>query len=314
MPFFTVVVPLFNKAKFIGAAIESILSQTFTDYEIIIVDDQSTDGGKQVVSNYTDPRIKVIAHSVNKGLSASRNTGVREAASKFIAFLDADDTWKPHFLRKIHEMISLFPDAGIFATAYEEHYPGNIVLPIRNNLELKPGEMNLVADFFTAASKQPILCYIAAVLKREVFETVGYFDETITLGEDVDYNIRANLNYSLAYYNIPSACYTIYSENQITKGNINTKKVTDFNKYESFVKQNPSLKTYLDINRYIIAMEYKLAGNKAAFVEYKNQIDPENLTSRQKFLLNAPATIARIIRKSKVFLLKNGIRLTSFRK
>ncbi|HEX8562855.1 MAG TPA: glycosyltransferase family 2 protein [Flavobacterium sp.] len=312
MSFFSVVIPLYNKQAFVAQTLESVLTQTFQDFEILVVDDCSTDGGKDVVRQFTDTRIKLISHETNKGLSAARNTGIKSSQADYIAFIDADDRWKPQFLQKIDEMTRLFPDAGIFATAYEEVHPGNISVAIHKNVDINNGEMAIINDFFLAASKQPILWYGSAVVKKEVFGKVGDFDETITWYEDVDFNIRANLHYNLAYYNSSCALYTIASQNQITRTNIDSRVVCNLSEYEKYTASRPSLKLFLDINRYALAMEYKLAGNTSAFEEHSSAINPASLTKPQKILLGLAPGAARLIRNFKLFLLRHGIRLTTF--
>src|SRR6478735_1139624 len=127
MPFFSVVIPVFNKETFIEKTIKSVLEQTFDDFEIIVVNDFSTDGSLDIVSKIDSDKIKVIQHDKNKGLSATRNTGIRNSNSNYIAFLDADDIWKPTFLEKIHSLILQFPEAKLFATNYEELYPNDAI-------------------------------------------------------------------------------------------------------------------------------------------------------------------------------------------
>lgn len=313
MPYFSIVIPLYNKEKYVANTLRSILSQTFADYEIIIIDDCSTDQSLAVVQGFENERVRIISHNKNKGLSAARNTGIRHAQSQYITFLDADDTWKPLFLKKIAELISKFPEAGIFATGYEEIHSQDLALEVHKNLAFKEGEMAIVPDFFTANSHQPIFCYSCVAIKKEVFENAGYFDESISLGEDVDFNIRANLRYSLAYYNGVCASYTIVSENQITTSDINNKAITDFDKYEQFTADRPSLKKYLDINRYVLAMDYKISGNREKFLELVSGMDRKNLTSRQVVLLHSPVFVIRLARKVKKVLLGKGRRLTTFR-
>lgn len=310
MPFFSVVIPLYNKEKFVLATLDSIAAQTFTDYEIIVVDDASTDGSLSVAEKF--PReINIISHDKNKGLSAARNTGIRNAESDLIAFVDADDVWKPDFLEKMHTLIHKFPEAGIYASGYEEKYPG-LTLNVHKNIDFSEGEMSLVTDFFKANLHQPIFWYGSAVVRREVFDAVGNFDESITYGEDTDFNIRAGLKYQLAYYNGALASYTMASENQITRSSLNDKVVTDFAKYEPEAKQNLSLKKYLDINRYILAIEYKLSGNKEKFEKLASGIDAKSLTRKQLFFLNASVGTIKLFRKVKKFFLGKGIRLTTF--
>ena len=100
IPQVSVVIPLYNKAPYIDRALRSVLAQTFQDFEVIIVDDGSTDGGAKIVKSTTDKRIKLIQQK-NSGVSAARNRGIQESKSKLIAFLDADDEWKSRFLEVI---------------------------------------------------------------------------------------------------------------------------------------------------------------------------------------------------------------------
>ena len=103
MSFFTVIIPLYNKENFIQKTIESVLNQSFDDFEILIIEDCSTDNSKKKVLEIQSDKVKLIQHLQNKGLSASRNTGIQNANSNYVAFLDADDYWQPNFLE---EMIS----------------------------------------------------------------------------------------------------------------------------------------------------------------------------------------------------------------
>lgn len=118
-PFFSVVIPLYNKQNYIKETIKSVLNQTFQDFEIVIVNDGSKDDSVKVVESIQDDRIKLV-HQENSGVSVARNMGIKEANAKYIAFLDADDLWLPEFLQTIYELIQNFPDAGLYATAYKK--------------------------------------------------------------------------------------------------------------------------------------------------------------------------------------------------
>ena len=118
----SVVIPLYNKARYVVRAVNSVLSQSYNDFELIIVNDGSTDGGERLISDIKDPRLHLVNQS-NAGVSAARNRGINEAAADHIAFLDADDEWKKGFLESMLNLHSKHPNAGLFASAYEIFFP-----------------------------------------------------------------------------------------------------------------------------------------------------------------------------------------------
>lgn len=114
---FSVIIPLYNKSHTIVSTLSTVLHQTFKEYEIVIVDDGSTDDGVQIINNYTsDTRIRIIEQE-NQGVSVARNTGVKHAKHDYIAFLDGDDEWLPEYLSKMKEAIKQFPNSEMFCSA-----------------------------------------------------------------------------------------------------------------------------------------------------------------------------------------------------
>ena len=113
----SVVIPLYNKERYIERAVYSVLSQTFQQFEIVIVNDGSTDGSVSVIERMNNPLIRLI-HQKNGGVSAARNRGIEEARFEYIAFLDADDEWKENHLEVIAGLIRKFPECGVFGTSY----------------------------------------------------------------------------------------------------------------------------------------------------------------------------------------------------
>ena len=116
-PTISVIIPLYNKARYIGRALDSVFAQTYHDYEIIVVDDGSTDNGGEIVRQYSDTRLRMICQA-NAGPGAARNRGIGESSAGFLAFLDADDEWMPEFLQKSLAMLRNNPDCGLTASAY----------------------------------------------------------------------------------------------------------------------------------------------------------------------------------------------------
>lgn len=315
MPFFSIVIPLYNKKNFIKNTILSVLNQSFQDFEIIIVEDCSTDDSKKRVDEINSDKLKIIQHTVNKGLSASRNTGIKSASSDYIAFLDADDLWMPNYLEKIYDLIHKFPEASLYATNYEEVYPNQIkILP---KTKLKSTEIDLIIeDFFLTNLSQTIYCPSSFCVKKPVFETVGCFNENIEIGEDVDFNIKSNYYFKLAYSQKPLVQYIIFAENQITHSSIKSKAMIDFSVYDNISKENVPLKKYLDFNRYIMAKRFKLEYDFDNYYKMKNEIDANSkksgLNYKQLFLLNAPVFLLKLIGKTKLYFLKKGYKFSTY--
>jgi len=117
MPEVSVVIPLYNKAPYIARALASVITQTCQDFEVIVIDDGSTDGGAEIVRRLDDTRIRVIRQE-NRGVSAARNRGIESARTDFIAFLDADDEWTPTHLEALLRLRDRYPHAGAYGTAY----------------------------------------------------------------------------------------------------------------------------------------------------------------------------------------------------
>lgn len=315
--FFSIIIPLYNKENFIVKTVNSVLNQTFQDFEIIIVEDCSTDTSKSIAYSIVSDKIKLIEHEKNKGLSASRNTGIKNASSDFIVFLDADDIFKVNCLEKIYSLIDKFPSAGLYATNYDEVYA--YTKKVKPTFSIKNNESDcIIDDYFEANLGQPIYSYSGVCIRKEVFENVGYFDTNITYGEDVDFNIRANLHYKLAYSFEPLVELIKFDTNQITNNGFWGKTIPDYDKYEKFSKENKNLKKFLDINRYMMANCYKKQNDFTNFYKLKNSIskDPKisGLNFKQRLLLNLPPNLLRFISKIKQFFLNNGIPFNSYSK
>ena len=150
-------------------AVNSILQQTFSDFEIIIVEDCSTDKSLEVITKIKSDKIKILHHESNKGLSASRNTGIKNSTAHYITFLDADDVWKSNYLEKINTLIQQFPGAKLYATNYEELYPNNLILLPKNNSSSIEKDI-IISDFFQISLAQPLYCSCSLCVDKSVFE------------------------------------------------------------------------------------------------------------------------------------------------
>jgi len=206
IPQVSVVIPLFNKEKYVGRAIESVLGQTFQDFELIVVDDGSTDKGPEIVKKFHDSRIK-LTDQPNCGVSVARNRGIAEARADLIAFLDADDEWRPTFLETIWKLRRLFPDTKVFATGYRMYrrarylYVPNFKIPKVSTLSL-----SRYISCCINSNVSPISSSSVAVEKQTLKE-IGAFPACQAHGEDLDTWFRLLERFTAAYYNEPLATY-----------------------------------------------------------------------------------------------------------
>jgi len=202
MPEVSVIIPTYNRSDFLYGAVASALSQTFQDFEIIVVDDASQDDTGRTVSGFNDTRIKYIRHETNKGGGAARNTGIRSAAGRYIAFLDDDDEWYPDKLRLQMERIESSSErvGGV--------YTGYLVVDrtsgkIRGQkIPRKAGD--LYRDLLKA---NPIGGSSMMLLKRECFDRVGLFDESLPCFQDRDLWIRVGKHFHYTYVKEPLVKY-----------------------------------------------------------------------------------------------------------
>ena len=181
---FSVIIPLYNKADTIKRAIDSVLSQTCPDFELIVVDDGSKDNGTEVVSAICDARIRLVRQA-NGGVSKARNRGIELAQAKHVTFLDADDEYLPDFLATLEHLIAKYPDAEIYGTGYYfETLDGKRNLPKINGLP--EGFEGIVENYFEIATKSSPLLWTGAVcVKNSAIRQFGGFPVGVTSGEDL---------------------------------------------------------------------------------------------------------------------------------
>lgn len=181
----SVVIPLYNKRQWVARAIRSVLSQSFRQFEVIVVDDGSTDGGQTIVQDIYDSRIRLITQS-NGGVSAARNRGTAEAKADLVAFLDADDEWYSTFLDTVLRLRESFPECIVFGTNYEYcDGRGNRHAAGIRRLRPMPWE-GILSDYFVAASHNaPPLCSSAIAVRQDAIRSVGGFPVGVKAGEDL---------------------------------------------------------------------------------------------------------------------------------
>ena len=190
-PTVSIVIPTYNRAQILPLALQSVLSQTYQDIEVIIVDDASTDNTGEVVQSIKDERIRYIRHPENKGGSAARNTGIRASRGEFIAFQDSDDEWLQDKLQKQMEAIQKGePETDIVYTGfYKEQENKRIYIPA-HNIKKKEGDIlgQLLRENFVATP--------TVLARKRDLEKVGMFDETLPRYQDWELAIRLAKQYT----------------------------------------------------------------------------------------------------------------------
>ena len=180
----SIIIPLYNKEASIATALRGVLAQTYQDFEVVVVDDGSTDGGAAVVETFTDPRIRLIRQE-NGGVSAARNRGIAEARGEHVAFLDADDEWMPEFLEEIAALQIEFSQCRAQSTAYVNHNGEEYNPIVLNRLPFK-GEHGVLTNYFEVAScSHPPVCSICVCIERALLQEIGGFPVGIKSGEDL---------------------------------------------------------------------------------------------------------------------------------
>lgn len=185
--FFSVVVPLYNKSYSIERCIDSVLNQGYKNYEIIIVNDGSTDNSMQIVlDNYQNEISKEIIKVLdqkNQGVSVARNNGVKAASFEYVCFLDADDEWKPEFLDKMSSLIRDCPLAHLYCLAHL--VSKNSSEPIKAKHGLSDSHYGYVDDFFYASSKGSVANSSKVCVNKATFLKIGGFPKGVVAGEDL---------------------------------------------------------------------------------------------------------------------------------
>jgi hypothetical protein len=209
-PEISVVVPLYNKEREIGRCIRSVLGQSFQNFELIVVNDGSTDGSADLVRASGDRRIRLI-EKANGGLASARNRGIDEASAELIAFLDADDQWCPEFLATILSSAKLHPEAGAYFTGFWIHrgngWARKVTIPRKYLLQDKP----LLKDYFATPRGSTIPSAFAAW--KKTFEKTGTFRQMF--GEDVDMWFRIAAFYPIGYSGATQAIWHLDASNRI---------------------------------------------------------------------------------------------------
>lgn len=294
----SVVIPLYNKAAYIYKSVDSVLQQTDSDFELIIVNDGSTDNSLEIVQQVKDNRIRIIDQP-NTGVSTARNIGVKAAKYNYIALLDADDWWDSHYLEEMQQLIHKYPDAGLWAAKYYKVKNGrNIEANIGLKKDFDEGYIDYI-NVYTKTMWMPITSS-SFITQKIVFEELNGYKAKLKIGEDFDLWIRIALKHNIAYLNKPLVYYNqdIEPENRAVSTNKFYDPECNFIFRLDYLKneeaKNPDLKQLLDNLRVYGLMKYHIF--KKHEQETKNiikQVDFNNQPLSVKFKYKFPILLIR---------------------
>ena len=248
----SVVIPLYNKKLYIGRTLDSVLSQTFTDFECIIVD-SSNDGSTEVVQTYTDPRIHHIIREQRTYLPIARNIGVELASSDLIAFVDADDEWTLDHLGSLVELSVKYPHAGVYTTPYIKlRLDSTPMVMIFAGIPKPPWDGYITRYFQVCLRGDVPICSSSCAIQKQVFKSLNGFNEQLIIaGEDQEMWGRIALQYPIAFTWKGSSIYhteatgrmcndpqkllitpvSQYLQEQLQAGKVNPKYIRDVKAY-----------------------------------------------------------------------------------
>ncbi|MBW4602816.1 MAG: glycosyltransferase [Calothrix sp. FI2-JRJ7] len=238
----SVIIPVYNAEKYVAATVDSVLSQTYQNFEILIIDDGSLDGSIEICRQFKDSRIKII-HQANRGLPGARNTGIRHAQGDYIAFVDADDIWTPDKLEKHVKHLDNSPTVGIsFCYSAFINEQGNLT-----GLYQRPRKLHDITPSYVLC-RNPVGNGSAAVIRREVFEAIKfqdnlygatedyYFDEALRRAEDIECWLRISILTHWRHEGIPEVL-TLY---RITSGGLSANALKQLEALETVIEKTRS--------------------------------------------------------------------------
>lgn len=284
LPKVSVIIPTYNRADLLPRAIGSVLNQTFRDFELIVVDDGSTDNTKEVVKEFQkkDERVRYIWRENSSGAAKPKNEGIKNSKGDYIAILDSDDKWLPG---KLQKQLELFENSSNPRVGFVSCHALVIDEKSGKKLEYKiPRYKNVLKNILT---QDYMGSGSGMVYKKSVFDNAGLFDENLKTGQDWEIRIRLAQKYDFDFVPRPLFKYYIHSENISGLTNIKIKERDleyIFNKYKKYYEKNPkiySAKLRYDGTRYILAQQLK-KGRKSFLRSIR--LNPLNLKSYVYFL------------------------------
>ena len=281
--FFSVVIPLYNKALSIRSTLDSVLSQVYTNYEIVVVDDGSTDESVKEVLAIDDKRIRLIQKD-NGGVSSARNKGIIEAKGNYIAFLDGDDLWHPMYLETLYQLIQDYPNHSIYGVGCAKIVNDEIPFLETETANYYRG----IADW--DYSKMCFTGSSTCTPRKNLIE-IGLFDTRMKYGEDMDMWFRLMLNGGGACDSRPLAYYRQDAENRAMHKLIPLEVHIPYfiDEYDEYRKSNDKFRRFFDQEMVYRLYPYLFSGKyKSQAKEIAKKIDYSQLKFSMRLRMKYP--------------------------
>lgn len=302
---FSVVIPLYNKQNSIVSTLQSVLAQSYQNFEIVVVDDGSTDNSAQVVEDFIlasslSPLAFRLIRKPNGGVCSARNRGIREAKYDYIALLDGDDMLDEHYLEEQVKLIQDFPEAKMWGVNYADIVDGKIY-PYQQGM----GEdfRGYVEDYF-GTSHADLFCSSSVVLTKEIAQAVGMQDERMAYSEDLDFWYRVILHAKVVYCDKVLAYYNKDAENRAEQNfhaHFDIKRRMEYyiDKYLPYFAENPSFARYISLRTaWLILQEGYYFGDKndrEATDKIIKYLAYEHMPYKYRLIFRTPRFIGRVV-------------------
>ena len=292
MPRYSVIIPVYNRERMIERAVRSVLTQTYADFEVIVVDDGSTDGSAAVVESIADSRVRLVPMAKNCGVSEARNEGVRQASGELIAFLDSDDEYLPEKLAAVDELAKVKPsEVGVFFTnmIQVDNQAGREREVLRTQKLFRSDDESAYHYFLRV---RPAGFGLGPVFRREALTAAGEFDGTLTSIEDKDLLLRV-FREGYEYEVISDILHKKHNHAGVTvTGNARGKKAPLYEalyaKHQDVLDAHPHLGAAACYKIGVLYLEGKSPKEAASFFFQGAKLQPFNVKMWAKWLLAVP--------------------------
>lgn len=301
---FSVVISLYNKEGYILDTLNSVFNQNYQNFEVIVINDGSTDNSLKKLNTICDKRLHCFTIK-NSGVSVARNLGIKKSKGAFICLLDADDYWYPNHLDSFVKVIYEFPNAVVFCNNYEMQLSKNIKRISKYSYLPLSSDYCIITDYFKSSLINSIAWTSAVCISNSVFKTSNYwFDENIASGQDTDLWVRLGLHFPFVFNKEITAIHNKNISDSLSKSKNGKYRFIFTQKYRNEEKNNFYLKKFMDKNRFsvIVRFLHESGNNKQKIAILKSQIDERNLSLKERVFFKLPTFLWIYIIKFKNFV------------